>query len=287
MLESAKAQKYQNIELIVSDDCSTDNTVGICTKWMADNTKRFCRTKLIVAAKNTGISANCNRGVIAAQGEWVKLIAGDDILDPNILLRQLNHIGMNDEIKVLWTNVSVFYDTEEGRKFSIPSDTSRLRINKYGISAREQFQILLRINPVFIVSMLIKREVFEIVGYFDENFPFFEDLPFIQKVLLNDIPINYLDIVGAYYRKHNNSIQISQGKLLRNPHRLDVYKHQIKTIGYYENLLERSARWVNAKYNLFFTSYVSNNKHMLNKILLYAPSLFLERIIKAFAKKYY
>ena len=85
-LESAKAQTYQNIELIVSDDCSIDNTVEICREWIENNKERFVRTELITAEKNTGIPANCNRGVKAAQGEWVKLIAGDDILYNNCII---------------------------------------------------------------------------------------------------------------------------------------------------------------------------------------------------------
>ena len=40
-LESAKAQTYQNIELIVTDDCSNDNTVEICRKWIEENKERF------------------------------------------------------------------------------------------------------------------------------------------------------------------------------------------------------------------------------------------------------
>ena len=82
-LESAKAQTYQNIELIVSDDCSTDNTVEICHNWIEQNKERFVRTELITVEKNTGIAPNCNRGVKAAKGEWVKLIAGDDVLHQN------------------------------------------------------------------------------------------------------------------------------------------------------------------------------------------------------------
>jgi len=57
-LESAKAQTYQNIELIVSDDCSTDETLEICRDWMKKNQDRFVRSELITTEKNTGISGN-------------------------------------------------------------------------------------------------------------------------------------------------------------------------------------------------------------------------------------
>src|SRR5690606_12047202 len=84
-LESIKAQTYQNIELIVSDDCSNDDTVEICRSWMVENCERFIRTELITTEKNKGIPANCNRGVTASQGLWIKIIAGDDLLLPNCI----------------------------------------------------------------------------------------------------------------------------------------------------------------------------------------------------------
>ena len=57
-LESIKAQTYQNIELIISDDCSTDNTVELCQKWVEENKERFVRTQIITSDLNTGVSAN-------------------------------------------------------------------------------------------------------------------------------------------------------------------------------------------------------------------------------------
>ena len=285
-LESAKTQTYHRIELIISDDCSKDNTVEICKTWLDINKERFVRTQIIKANKNTGTSANCNRGVSAAQGEWIKIIAGDDILDANIISKQIDYLKINTEIKILWTNVSIFYDTENGRKSETPSGLSKYRINKVGISAQEQFQIALRVNPVFVGGMLINRKVFLDVGMYDETYAVYEDLPFIHKVLRNGIPLHYMDIIGAYYRKHNNSVQIGQGQLLRNTYKLNVYKYQINILKYYNNIVERLVRYIDAKYNLFFTSHISNKKNTLNKILLYTPSYVFQKIIRLFSVKY-
>ena len=109
-LESAKAQTYRDIELIISDDCSSDDTVEICKNWMTDNLERFVRTELITFDHNTGISSNCNRGLTAAKGEWVKFIAGDDVLLDKCIGLNINYVKKHSEIEVLHSDVILKYD---------------------------------------------------------------------------------------------------------------------------------------------------------------------------------
>ena len=59
-LESVKAQTWQHIELIISDDGSTDQTVMICSNWLVENQQRFNKTQLITVAQNTAIPSNWN-----------------------------------------------------------------------------------------------------------------------------------------------------------------------------------------------------------------------------------
>ena len=70
-LESAKTQTYRNLELIISDDCSTDRTVQVCQHWLEINRDFFINSKLIESPKNTGIPSNVNRGVNKAEGKWI------------------------------------------------------------------------------------------------------------------------------------------------------------------------------------------------------------------------
>lgn len=83
-LESAKAQTYQNIELIITDDASQDDTVEICKEWLKENKELFVKTELVTVQKNTGISPNCNRGLKLSNGKWLKFIAGDEVIIPAI-----------------------------------------------------------------------------------------------------------------------------------------------------------------------------------------------------------
>ena len=66
-LQSAYQQTYDNIELVISDDYSTDDTVSICKKWLKENGHRFVNTRIVTAPVNTGTSSNCNRLIMKNQ----------------------------------------------------------------------------------------------------------------------------------------------------------------------------------------------------------------------------
>lgn len=102
-LESVKDQDYPNIELIVSDDCSTDDTFEICKKWVDENKSRFSRATVVQTEKNGGICVNYNRGLKEVQGEWVKYIAGEDILMPNCISAFVTSIKRSDKIMICGT----------------------------------------------------------------------------------------------------------------------------------------------------------------------------------------
>jgi alpha-1,3-rhamnosyltransferase len=77
--------------LIISDDCSTDNTVEICKNWLEENKERFKHTELITVKKNTRIAPNLNRGIKQSNGIWIKSIGGDDALEDNIIEKYLEY----------------------------------------------------------------------------------------------------------------------------------------------------------------------------------------------------
>ncbi len=213
-LESAKAQSYRTIELIVSDDCSTDNTVEICTEWLDKHKVRFSRTELIKSEKNTGIAANCNRGVKAAQGEWIKMIAGDDILTEECIAVCMEFVKQreHENIQLIHGSAKMYEDHFDESRFFRKRGLPEWKFNQPDITPREQYNILLRVCPIVTPTVCIKRNVFDLVGYFDEEIPFWEDRPMWLRLTKAGIKFYFIDAELVKYRVHSASVQKAQNK---------------------------------------------------------------------------
>jgi glycosyltransferase involved in cell wall biosynthesis len=219
-LESARHQTYRNIELVISDDNSNDNTVDICRKWLKENSHFFMNTELITSNINTGIPANFNRGIKKASGFWLKGIAGDDILANNCIEKLLEYIsGKEDEVSIISSDMIKF----SGK--TIKSGIIEKNIFTWFCSiestALEQYQMLLRSNRVFASTVLIKRELLDLTNGYDEQFRLMEDWPLWLKLTQLGYKIFHLGEALVYYRFHENNLsQTSSDTYIYNP----IYK---------------------------------------------------------------
>ncbi len=202
-LESAKAQTYQNIELIISDDGSKDNTVELCEKWLVANKDRFVNSQIITVEKNTGIPANCNRGVKASKGEWIKLVAGDDILLEDCITSNL-YFCLKNRFDICYSNIIYFngitdlinYPHNDERFFKIFNSKNCSE----KLLAYAQYPLFLNIPSLFY-----SKNLFEVNQGFDDTIILLEDQPFIIKTLRNCYDIGYLDVNTVKYRKEQIS----------------------------------------------------------------------------------
>lgn len=188
-LESIKAQTYQNIELIMSDDKSTDNTVQICEKWIAKNKDRFASYQILVPAHNTGQSGNYNRAFRAATGEWIKEIDGDDLLLPNCLTDFVDFVNVNPEAKYVFGKMKNF--TKKNKKDAKDTPISHVFFKK---SINEQINILLEKNCLPSPSSFYNRKyVLNINFEHDERIPNLEDWPKWINLLHKGVRFFFLD----------------------------------------------------------------------------------------------
>jgi len=202
-LESSKAQTYQNIELIIADDASQDDTVEICRNWLDENKERFVRTEMVTVGENTGTSANCNRGLYKAEGDWVKFIAGDDILIIDAIETLIEFISDKDFIpKVISSKVYILLQKKDA--FIRTNEVSGYNEDKSFI----EMSSTISANGFFIPApgVFINKNFITFLGGFDENYRNIEDVPLWWKILHLDNKIYILNKATVYYRKHQESL---------------------------------------------------------------------------------
>jgi glycosyltransferase involved in cell wall biosynthesis len=88
-LESVKSQTLQALDLIVVDDCSTDDSLSVVTDWMSKNEKRFRDASVIRHKSNRGLPFARNTAFARARTEFVFVLDADNLLYPRCLERLL------------------------------------------------------------------------------------------------------------------------------------------------------------------------------------------------------
>ena len=208
-LESIKTQTYQNIELIVSDDCSTDNTIQICKEWIEKNKARFVRIQIVTIEKNTGVSANCNRAEDACQGEWVKIIAGDDLLLSNCITDFVEYVYNEQDVSCVFGRIEIFNNRNKVIECGVWPDYSIFNLN----TSQDQYEYLLnKGNGIPAASCFYnRRRMLDLGIRYDERIPFIEDRPRWLQLLKKDVLLHFVDKTVVRYRtSHKDSLSSGQ-----------------------------------------------------------------------------
>lgn len=223
-LESIKNQTYKNLELVITDDCSEDNTVFLCEEWLHKNENRFYRTRLITSEKNTGICANANRGWRATRGEWIKDIAGDDIMLPNCITDYVEFVVSHPGASLVTAYYRVYNETFE-EKNCLKIKAAYRDISIFDKDATTQARLMAHDVFIYGPTVFRNRKMVETVGGYDEHYAF-EDLPFFLTAMEMGYKCYFLNKETTCYRIHE-SVGHSTGRLF-NPKFLPGYRQILK-----------------------------------------------------------
>ena len=153
-LESLLAQDYDNFELIISDNHSTDSTREICLDYLArDNRIRYHRNNTNIGAIN-----NFNRVFELSQGEYFMWHAHDDLREPNYLSSCLEIMEMNPNV-ILCCSSTLLNEDGSFRE-------SREDLNTVGASLNRRFRKILWINSCASIYGLMRSSVLRKTGLF-------------------------------------------------------------------------------------------------------------------------
>lgn len=169
-IDSVLQQSYQNLELIVVDDGSSDDTVAI-VKGYSDP-----RVKLVELQQNSGPSIARNVGAEMAMGEFLAFQDSDDEWLHGKLARQVEALSADSELMFVSATI-VRWLKGMGRVELVPPDSLPSGDNREAILRR-----LLRKNYAWTQTWLVRRSIFESLGGFDPNVSRIEDWDFVIRV---------------------------------------------------------------------------------------------------------
>lgn len=179
-IRSVLGQTYSNIELVVVDDCSTDNTEAV-VQAIGDSRLRYIKLD-----KNGGPSMARNVGVKNSRGKYVSFHDSDDVCHLDKLEKQYAEIMKDESVLMVFCRYKVL-----GEKESIVPAEENINCNE------NFFEFLLQGNVIGTPTMLVKKSVFDIVGGFNESLSTYEDwelalriakvgkISFVDEILLD------------------------------------------------------------------------------------------------------
>ncbi|HEX4108549.1 MAG TPA: glycosyltransferase family A protein [Solirubrobacteraceae bacterium] len=176
-LESALAQDHPAFEVIVVDDGSTDGTARVAEGFPVR----------LLSEPHRGVSAARNAGVKAARGELFTIHDGDDRWPPDRLSRQVAHLREHPDDGIVFGLTEVFLTPGEPRPRHWPRYADGEAV------------------PGHAGTMLARREVFELIGGFDESLWLCEDIDWLARAKDAGVRSGTVEHVVLHYRIHANN----------------------------------------------------------------------------------
>lgn len=181
---------YENIELIVIDDCSTDNTGKILLKLSDKYNFMFIRNE-----QNKGVVKNINTMIKLSTGKYIAGCASDDYWHPYKLEKQVSLMEtLGEDYGVCHTSAYIIDDYEHVKFIQ-----DRGRFFQDSIFPR-----ILIDNGIVAPSAMLRRSVFNDVGFYDENL-LFEDREMWIRLSLN-YKFVFIDEPLVFRRQHVNNL---------------------------------------------------------------------------------
>ncbi len=161
-VESIRSQPYRNIEIVVVDDCSTDDSRKVLEQLCGEPGAPI---RLYFNEQNRGVVPTINSALKRAQGDLVVLFASDDLFCANRFEAQLGQFSGNPDLKIVYANGRVLRDGEMGGQLHDARVWELLRRTPDEI---RQY-LYTHTSPLFLQTALIKRSLLLSVGGFDET----------------------------------------------------------------------------------------------------------------------
>jgi glycosyltransferase involved in cell wall biosynthesis len=206
-------------ECLIIDDGSTDDTAHVAKRFV----EKDARFKYY-HQQNGGLSDARNTGIKLSKGSFLQFLDADDLIHKYKLDLQAMYLQNHTAVDIVYAD-SLFFETQQPNVYFKGKQAKDIKAaNKPKISGRGLPIIKeLLINNIFTVSApLIRRTVFEDVGYFDLSYTAYEDWQFWFRCATRNKYFEYAPLSGTetYIRMGHASMMTNKKKMVRNGIRL-------------------------------------------------------------------
>lgn len=169
-IESILNQSYSNIELLIVDDCSTDNSFDICKNYQNEN-----NVKIFKNNKNIGLTKSLNRLLNESRGYYIARQDSDDTSEIERIEKQISFMSKHD-LLVSTTRAYTFNQNIE----NIRPRYSHLIPNRLIIKFK---------NPFVHGTLMIKKSLFEKIGGYNEDYYYSQDFKLFSDLINSKVYI--------------------------------------------------------------------------------------------------
>lgn len=200
-LESIVKQTYENIELIVIDDGSPDNSYKVAKEYLEK--QKYNKNYKIITRENKGMCNTLNEIISISSGDYFSFVGSDDAWYLEKIELQVKFLDENLDIDLVHSN-STYID--ENDNITGCEDFSN-RVNSGSLYK----PMIYGTGGINTPSYLLRRKIFDEIGMFDPSFKF-EDTDFFLR-LTKKYDVGYINKELSYHRRHGKNLSDSSNML--------------------------------------------------------------------------
>jgi glycosyltransferase involved in cell wall biosynthesis len=204
-IASVLNQTYENIEVIIINDGSTDNTAEV-----VDSISRTDARVKCYSFPNAGLGESRNRGLDIASGDFIQFLDADDLIERRKFEEQVKVFVSNPEADIVYGSVRYFRNSPfdpEDRRYTFWGKNKEW-MPKFSGRGSQFLSEAVRVNFSHLSSPLFRRSIVNTVGKFDNDISAVADHHFLQRCAIADAFFIYKDLPETFslVRWHSNNM---------------------------------------------------------------------------------
>ncbi len=230
-IDSVINQTYKNWELIIVDDGSNDTTLSIINSYI----KNDSRIKIIRNEKSLGQAIARNTAVKNSSGDFLAILDADDIAMPDRIMEQVLFLGNNPNVSAVGGHAEII--DENGKSLGI----KRKALNIDAI----RFSLLLQ-NQFIHSTMMIRRDVFNKFGGYDNDFLYAEDYDLWSKIIEKNIVLNIDKVVSKFRIQPGSVTKMKDTQIIQLKNNMVVVFRNVRNlVDYTDDQIQKMYDMVN------------------------------------------